>query len=84
MLKEKKQNWYTYKEESFKFDWPVAQLVERLTVNQDVPGSNPGRPAKHPPSSMVEHTTDNRKTKVRFLRWVPNFSSAEFEHGART
>ena len=25
----------------------VAQLVERLAVNEDVPGSNPGRGARH-------------------------------------
>lgn len=25
---------------------PLAQLVERLTVNQNVPGSSPGRGAK--------------------------------------
>ena len=24
--------------------WPIAQLVEQLTVNQPVPGSNPGGP----------------------------------------
>ena len=27
--------------------WPVAQLVERLTVNQNVPGSSPGWPANN-------------------------------------
>ena len=26
--------------------WPIAQLVEQLTVNQPVPGSSPGGPVK--------------------------------------
>ena len=26
----------------------------------------------HPHSSKVEHSTDNRKTKDRYLVWVPN------------
>ena len=26
--------------------WPIAQLVEQLTVNQPVPGSSPGGPAQ--------------------------------------
>ncbi len=29
-----------------KTSFPIAQLVERLTVNQNVPGSSPGRGAK--------------------------------------
>ncbi len=29
-----------------KIYWHIAQLVERLTVNQDVPGSSPGLPAR--------------------------------------
>ena len=39
------------------YDWvstysPIAQLVERLTVNQLVPGSSPGRGAKFEKPAM--------------------------------
>ena len=61
-----------------KFNWPIAQLVERLTVNQDVAGSTPARPAK-----LMRLSYSNWKERrlqtvgmwVRILRGAPNYGS---------
>ena len=53
----------SYRDHSFY--WPIAQLVERLTVNQNVPGSSPGWPAKFGDAAvMVWQETVNLPTSV--------------------
>ena len=39
--------------------WPIAQMVEQLTVNQPVPGSSPGGPAIAPVAQLVEQLICN-------------------------
>ena len=39
--------------------WPIAQLVERRTVNSNVPGSRPGGPAQEQSPSWLRPRTHN-------------------------
>ena len=54
LAKKRKRNFY----------WPIAQLVEHLTVNQVVPGSSPGWPAIGGAAVMVWQETVNLPTRV--------------------
>ena len=51
---------------------PIAQLVERLTVNQLVPGSSPGRGAKHEKGPSGEGPFF-----IRQVIYVPRQASAD-------
>ena len=44
-------------------NWPVAQLVECLTVNQDVAGSIPAWPAKHYGDVALEEVRNPHKVE---------------------
>jgi hypothetical protein len=54
---------------------PIAQLVERATVNREVIGSNPvGRETQSTNSSVVERAFSKRKARSSNLLWcIPYF-----------
>ena len=53
----------------------VAQSVERLTVNQNVPGSSPGEGAKHPVKYFL--TTNQQSSIIESIKKLSGVRSTD-------